>query len=198
MKSGAMLLVAVAVLGGVWAGAMGQGSFTAHMTAHVLAVAVIAPLLVIVLRQRPSWLEPPAAALAACGVELVVVWGWHLPWMHMAARSSPALFVLEQVTFLAAGYAVWASALPIGSRGRSNALAGVGALLLTSMHMTLLGGLLSIAPRPWYAHGGGSELLWDQQLGGLIMLSVGGIAYMTGALVLLAQVLRGRAEWHRQ
>ena len=67
---------------------------------------------------------------------------------------------------------------------------------MTSMHMTLLGVLLALAGRPLYAHGGatpfGLSALQDQHVGGVVMLTVGGFAYLAGALWLLASLLRAR------
>ncbi|HSQ13233.1 MAG TPA: cytochrome c oxidase assembly protein, partial [Candidatus Deferrimicrobium sp.] len=70
--------------------------------------------------------------------------------------------------------------------------------LLTSMHMTLLGVLLALAPRPLFAHDTADAThalyslaaLADQQLGGAIMLLVGGVAYLAGGLWLTAGLLR--------
>jgi putative membrane protein len=68
----------------------------------------------------------------------------------------------------------------------------VVALLLTSMHMTLLGALLALAPRPLYHRAPASmpSALDDQHLGGAIMLLVGGLAYLAGGLGLTLDVLR--------
>ena len=67
---------------------------------------------------------------------------------------------------------------------------------MTSMHMTLLGVLLALAGRPLYAHGGalpsGLSALQDQHVGGVVMLTVGGLSYLAGALWLLASLLRAR------
>jgi putative membrane protein len=63
-------------------------------------------------------------------------------------------------------------------------------LLVTSMHMTLLGALLSVSNRVWVSHDGGDAGLWDQQLGGIVMLGIGGLAYLTGALLLLGRALQ--------
>jgi putative membrane protein len=74
--------------------------------------------------------------------------------------------------------------------------AGIVGLLLTAMHMTLLGALLALAPRPLYAHlEGVSRLtpLEDQHLGGAIMLLTGGVAYLAGGLWLTAGLLRRAA-----
>lgn len=80
--------------------------------------------------------------------------------------------------------------------GPANRLgAGIVALLLTSMHMTLLGALLALTPRPLYAHGqvvGGLTALQDQHLGGAIMLFVGGVSYLLGGLWLTVALLRTR------
>lgn len=76
------------------------------------------------------------------------------------------------------------------------ALGGAMALFFTSMHMTLLGSLLGLSPRPLYAghHGGdgwlGLSPLADQQVGGVIMLAIGGVVYLVGGLMLMARVLR--------
>ncbi len=65
-----------------------------------------------------------------------------------------------------------------GSAGRlSRAGGSVIALVLTFAHMTLLGALLSLAPRPLYDHGDPAARLSplaDQQMGGTIMLMFGG------------------------
>ena len=101
----------------------------------------------------------------------------------------------EQGTFLLAGLLVWLSAFggEVYCRGNRTA-AGVVGLLLTSMHMTLLGALLALTPRPLYQHASGLSGLTpleDQHLGGAIMLLVGGLAYLLGGLGLTVGLLRG-------
>jgi putative membrane protein len=68
--------------------------------------------------------------------------------------------------------------------------------------MTLLGALLVLAPRPLYplAHGGQgifATALLDQQLGGTVMLAVGGVSYLLGGLWLTAGLLRDRTAARR-
>jgi putative membrane protein len=74
------------------------------------------------------------------------------------------------------------------------------ALLLTSMHMTLLGALLALTPRPLYVHAAGLSSLTaiqDQHLGGAIMLLIGGLSYLAGGLWLIVGLLREDAfRWH--
>jgi putative membrane protein len=69
------------------------------------------------------------------------------------------------------------------------------------MHMTLLGALLALPPRPLYGsagHGPGQPAgLADQQQGGAIMLAAGALSYLVGGLVLAAELLRRRAQHSR-
>jgi putative membrane protein len=170
------------------------------MLTHMTVVAIAAPLLAIAL--AGSSLDPlrrmPVQLLAvpASIVELLVVWGWHAPALHHWARASHAGFALEQATFLASALLVWLCVCqPTVCAGRldheagSRRGAGVIALLLTSMHMTLLGALLALAPRALY-HENMAAALADQQLGGALMLAVGGIVYLVGGLVLAAALVK--------
>ncbi|KQT85656.1 hypothetical protein ASG48_09635 [Aurantimonas sp. Leaf443] len=179
-----------------------RGSFAAHMVMHMGLVAVAAPLLAVgLLRAMPALFSrlTPGVAIFASLLEFVVVWGWHAPALHDGARARLDLLLLEQGSFLLAGLLVWTSAFGAAGSGRTAArAAGVLALLLTSMHMTLLGGLLLFAPRPLYAcadlcaPAAALTPLGDQQAGGALMLTVGGIAYLAGGLVLLASILSDR------
>ena len=83
-----------------------------------------------------------------------------------------------------------------GDRQQERTGAGIAALLLTSMHMTLLGALLALTPRALYvhtAHDTGLAALDDQHLGGAIMLLVGGVSYLLGGLWLTVRLFRARA-----
>ncbi|MDX1548625.1 MAG: cytochrome c oxidase assembly protein, partial [Rhodothermales bacterium] len=174
------------VLAALWLGplpARAEGSFAAHMAMHMGVVAVAAPLIALGAagtRLDPARRWPHAVApIPASVLELIVVWAWHAPLLHHLARSSTAGIVLEQGSFLLAGVLVWAAAFG-GAPSPGRRAAGVVGLLLTSMHMTLLGALLALSPRPLYDHlaGAGSlSALEDQHLGGAIMLLVGGVAY---------------------
>jgi putative membrane protein len=179
------------VLAITWLGPLpdlARHSFAAHMTMHMAVVAMAAPLLSIAIAGTAFDPTPAVpllfAPIPASIAELVVVWAWHAPALHHAARDQTSVLVLEQTSFLTAGLLLWIAAC--GSRG-----AGVVALLFTSMHMTLLGALFALANRPLFAHATESPaLLADQQLGGTIMLLVGGASYLAGGLWLLAGLLR--------
>lgn len=187
------------VLAAAWLGPLpdlARQAFVAHMALHLAVVAVAPPLLALGVagsradpaRWRPALFAPAPAAV----VDLVVVWAWHAPAAHDAARAGGVAMVAEQASFLAAGLVVWLAALGGVARPRRRA-AGIGGLLLTSMHMTLLGVLLALAPRPLYGTLctlDGLTPLTDQHLGGVLMLLVGGSVYLAGGLALLAGLLR--------
>jgi putative membrane protein len=198
-----ILLVSGALtLGAAWLGplpALAVHSFSAHMAMHMIVVAIAAPLLAAGVAGSaldPGQVLPRVfAPLPASIIELVVVWAWHAPVPHQAARHDPAALVIEQGMFLAAGLLLWLSALSRNQQGAHHqAGPGIFALLFTSMHMTLLGALFSLAPRTLYTHAtdgiGGLPPLVDQQLGGAIMLLVGGMSYLAGGLWLTARLLR--------
>ncbi len=186
MRRGATI-AGVALLPAGWAMAA-AGGMTGHMAGHMIAVAVAAPLIAWGIgggRFDPARAFPRhVTPMAMMVVELAVVWSWHLPVLRALADTSVAVLVVEQVMFVAAGLLLWAAVLGAGRERRAG---GVGALLLTSMHMTLLGALVGLAPRPLYAHHHGIE---DQQLGGVVMLMVGAASYFAGGLTMLGTLLR--------
>jgi putative membrane protein len=196
-----LLLLGLLTLAVAWLTALPQlarQAFWAHMTMHMAVVAVAAPLIALGLggtrydpaRQAPAVFAPIPASI----VELFVVWAWHAPALHHVARHSATGLVIEQGTFLVSGLLLWLSAF--GNRltpSNNRSAAGVVGLLLTSMHMTLLGALLALTPRPLYQHAGvatGLTPLDDQHLGGAIMLLVGGLVYLAGGLWLTAGLVR--------
>jgi putative membrane protein len=198
----ASLAAGVLVLLAAWLlAAGGEGSFAVHMVAHMSVVAIAAPLIAIGLHGTRldfspalTWIMPLTASL----IELIAVWCWHLPQMRLLAGQSSAAAVLEQATFLAAGLLLWLSCLS------ASRLAGAGGLLFTSMHMTLLGVLLALTPRPLYATGQvicfgvPVSAATDQQIGGVAMLLVGAVSYLTGGVALLYRLLAEPSETGEQ
>jgi putative membrane protein len=202
MRAG-LLAVALVVLGMAWLGPLpylARPSFAAHMTVHIGVVAVAAPLIALAMagtaadpvRLMPRLFAPIPASMA----ELAIVWAWHVPALHHAARQQSGVFVLEQATFVIAGVLLWIAAIG-GDREQRRLRAGAGivALLFTSMHMTLLGALFALGNRALFQHApsaDGPTQVTDQQLGGVIMLAVGGASYLLGGLCLTAAALRSR------
>lgn len=175
--------------------------FSAHMTMHMSVVAVATPLIALGLaggRWDPVVRWPgPFSPIVASLIELVAVWGWHTPALHHFARHGALGLAIEQATFLCAGLLLWLSAFGgTPEQRRQRATAGVTGLLLTSMHMTLLGALLALPTRTLFGHHDAGWLtpLHDQQLGGAIMLIVGGVAYLAGGLWLTSEALGAELE----
>ena len=193
-----LFFLGVTLLAVIWLGPLpllAQHSFAAHMTMHMAVVAVAAPIIAFALTRstydrifRTSW---AGASIAASMIELVVVWGWHAPALHLLARHQAWALVAEQGSFLLAGLLLWTTAIAgAPHREKVHAGAGVVALLFTSMHMTLLGALFALANRPLFQHLAVTEgALADQHLGGAVMLIVGGASYLGGGLYLTARLL---------
>ncbi len=193
------------VLGAAWLGPLpiwATTSFAAHMTLHMAVVGIAAPLIAIGMAGRRydpvrKWPNVFAPVIASVG-ELIIVWAWHTPRLHHWASFDTWGFAIEQLNFLAAGLWVWLAAFG-GTRPRSAERSGAGviALLLTSMHMTLLGALLALSPRVLFAHSAPNSRLdpiTDQNLGGAIMLVVGGSVYLAGGVWLVRDLIRSRSN----
>ena len=184
---------------------LAPSGFFVHMIMHMGVVAVAAPFLAIGIAggrldpvpRFPRLFAPIPISL----LELVVVWTWHAPGLHHVARHTVFGLVAEQSMFLGCGLLLWLSAfggrLPLDA---DRAAAGVIGLLLTMMHMVLLGALLALTPRTLYAHHAGHDAshsgltpLEDQHLGGAIMLAGGGVSYLIGGLWLSVRLLRRNA-----
>lgn len=182
MMRAALLAAGAAIAAAAWLAPVGNPlwPFTDHMLRHMAVIAVAAPLLAGGLPQGWPVVSPLLATLA----EFLVVWGWHLPLPHAAAQTSAVWFAVQHACFLLAGLALWRSVLEPG-----RALAGAGGMLMTTMHMTLLGALLIMATRELYPSGicGGVA---DQQMGGILMLAIGTPIYLLAGLALTARALR--------
>lgn len=158
-------------------------SFAAHMSLHMIIVAIAPALVAMGLPERIlNWgkrINPFFSPLNASVIELIIVWGWHTPGAHHFARTSGLGFFFEQSSFALSGFWLWFTCVATPARG----LCVLG-LLLTSMHMTFLGALISLASKPLYHHS-----LYDQQLGGGIMLVIGGLSYLGGGLLFSKRIL---------
>ena len=196
-----LLVLGLLTLAGAWVWPLpklARHAFFAHMAMHMGVVAVAAPLIALgvaggpfdPVRQAPALFSPVPISM----LELVVVWAWHAPALHHAARHHAIGLFAEQGMFLVTGLLLWLSAFGGSSEhNRARRAAGIVGLLLTFMHMTLLGALLALSPRPLYDHvatESGLTALEDQHLGGAIMLIVGGISYLAGCLWLTVGLIR--------
>ncbi|HEY6066826.1 MAG TPA: cytochrome c oxidase assembly protein [Thermoanaerobaculia bacterium] len=217
--AGGSLALVLALLSPI--AAVSEFLFSVHMTQHEILMLVAAPLLVLA---RPLalfvWALPPAGRLAVgrftrrpfvagawrglTGPLTVWVlhgaalWIWHLPVLFQAAVGNPTIHAGMHVCFLFTAALFW-WALVHGRYGKLGYGMGVLYVFTTGMHSTVLGALLTLAPRPWYAiyreraaalH---LDALEDQQLGGLLMWIPFGIVFVVIGLALFAAWL-GEAQ----
>jgi len=170
------------------------------MIVHMTVVSIAAPLIALGMAgtsfdpasRWPSVLAPLPMSL----VEMLIVWGWHSPAARAFASSSTAGLLLEQCMFLAGGLLLWSACLgTLHAASMARRAGGVIALLLTTMHMTLLGVLIALAPRPLFGTAGFQWFgiavapLADQELGGVVMLLIGAGSYLLGGLALMSRLL---------
>ncbi|MGP3697011.1 cytochrome c oxidase assembly protein [Rhodobacter sp. NSM] len=185
------------ILLALWAGPLpdlARISFSWHMILHLGVILAAAPLIALGLsRIAPLSLGWPIVfAVVASLAELAVVWGWHAPRLHEAAALDPMLFRVQQASFLLAGVLVW---LPGLAPGRAAAAAGLLTMLFSLMHMTMLGVLLTLAPRLLYApeicgSAFGLDPLGNQRLGGAMMAVAGLLPYLGGAALFTLRLTR--------
>jgi putative membrane protein len=189
---------------------MGEHLFTAHMVEHEIIMACAAPLLALArpvgaflwafpapLRRRlgragrqrhirTTWiaLTSPVPATIWHGA---VIWLWHAPILFDAAVASILVHRLQHVTFLVSALAFWWALVRRCDRGSA-----VFHLFVTMIHTTLLGVLMTMAPRVLYVRQTVDSSRWgltpleDQQLAGLVMWVPAGTVYAGAALACAA------------
>lgn len=199
---------------------MPGGFLTHHMAAHILAMNVVAPALVLALPTLPVRRRAVATAgfstgangvsveglgsgrslAAATALQLALLWGWHTPAVFAAATASAGLMALMHLSLFATALWFWSAVVTATRRGDWGPL---GALLVTGKLFCLLGLLLAFAPRALYASAafiqscfasggtfGPSPPVADQQLAGLLMLTACPLVYVTAAIVIAQKMLR--------
>ena len=160
--------------------ALSSAFFTVRVVHHMALVLAIAPLLAFGLE---PWLRRlPAPLWTATTIAAVVFWIWHAPAPYAAALSSDGIYALMQFTLLASAMGFWMAVR------RSRPASALGAILVTTVLMGLLGALITFAARPLYPPHFASALSWgvspleDQQLAGIVMWAPGSFAYLAAAM----------------
>lgn len=204
--------------------ALGSALFSAHMTQHLVLVALVAPAAAYA---RPArffaWAMPRALRLAsarvlrrapaltggarALGHPLVAfalhaaaLWAWHLPALYEAALLDDRVHALEHSTMTVSAWLYWRALIGAGGQRGIGHAAAVLFAFGGALQGTVLGALMTLARAPWYrAHAGGPEsfgatLLGDQQLAGLLMWVPGGLVYLAAGLASFAACLRAARE----
>lgn len=186
-------------------------TFTGHMAQHLLFL-VAAPVLLVVgdgagrlrrsLAPRPARraarMERRASArpwlllASALVIHGAVVGVWHLPAAYDAALDRTPVHLAEHATLLAGGLWFWWVAFEGARRVEG---AAVVAAFLAALEMGAVAALLTWAPDALYTSHRATVTAWgltplgDQQVGGALMWTVGGAAYVGAGVTLFARWL---------
>jgi putative membrane protein len=193
---------------------------SAHMVQHMILMNVAAPLLVLgapglvmmwglPMRWRNRmgrwlrWLDGGSSRwyllwqpVLLWSLFAFALWIWHLPVLYQAALRNQLFHDFQHFTFLITACLFWRVLLDPISRLRLTRAMGVLYLFMTSLHATLLGVFMALAPRVWYSDYEGSTTAWnltplqDQQLAGLIMWMPACMIYAVVAALVFALWLR--------
>ena len=185
--------------------------FSVHMVQHMLLQLVAAPLLLaggpITLALRAS--SPPvrrrllavlqSRVVHAISFPLVawllfaaVNWGWHFSTLYNDALENTALHYLQHASLLGAALLFWWPAIGVDpSPWRLPHPLRLFYLFLAMPQNSFLGIAIMEAPRVLYPHYATTERAWglsplaDQELGGVIMWTVGDLAFLVGMAVVV-------------
>jgi putative membrane protein len=166
--------------------------FSARVAQHMLLTLVAAPLIIFgrpgaaLLRVIPPRIRVGVPrlrggalpAFATLGFA-AALWAWHLPGPYDATLRSDVVYWSMHLTTFGAALLLWHALFHRLNCVSSALLVGFG----TTVQMSLLGALLTLAPRPLFGPHLGTTWPWglspldDQQLGGLIMWVPGGMLF---------------------
>ena len=196
---------------------LGEVLFSAHMIQHEMLMLAAAPLLVL---SRPlatflfalpfewrrsmgqlakaSYIRRPwgflTDPLTAWWVHAAAIWIWHAPFMFELTLKSELAHTAQHLSFFLSALLFWWALFY--AHGRRAYGPGVLYLFTTAVHTSILGALLTFAPRLWYPTYGTTTEAWgltpleDQQIGGLIMWVPAALVYLIAGLWLFAGWLR--------
>jgi len=169
-----------------------ETSLTTHMVQHVILMVVAAPLLALgaprVIQYLPAairktlgsvsgsaWGVWAGLAVLAQAVAMVV---WHLPEPFEAAARHDIVHAAEHLSLLGTSLLLW---WVVFEGRRAHVGLAIGAMFAAALVCTALGAAIALAGHTWYP---AYRSLSDQQMAGVVMWSLGGVAYLVGAVVL--------------
>ena len=184
--------------------ALSVSLFSARVGQHMILALLAAPL---VAAGRPvaalagllskSSRERSPAPLLAAGAFAALLWFWHAPAPYQATFASTLACWAMHVSLFGAAVWLWSGLL---DRTPARMVHTLGASLISTVQMGLLGALITVAPRPAYAPHALTTVAWgltplqDQQLGGGIMWVPGCVVFFVAAMLVLWLALR-RMDW---
>jgi cytochrome c oxidase assembly factor CtaG len=123
------------------------------------------------------------------------LWSWHHPLLYQAALRDPLVHDAQHLTFFVVAALFWRLALDPFSRRRLHPVPAIGYLFVTSLHASVLGIFMALAPTSWYLDYTlrtppfGLTPLADQQIAGLIMWVPACLLYPLVAVALVGRWL---------
>jgi putative membrane protein len=182
--------------------------FSARVTQHMLLVLLGAPLIaagwertgltaqsrgaLLVQKRHASRFFSRSATLSASIAFAAILWLWHTPFFYALTFSSTFTYWTMHSTLFGSALYLWWCLLDPES---GNALKNTGAAALASIQMSLLGAIITFAPRAMYSphffttHNWYLTALQDQQLGGVIMWVPGCVVFLLISTYLMSRVL---------
>lgn len=168
-----------------------DGPVVVHMTMHIIIMSLIAPVSAWFLRPDLvgyKYFYQLSKLRFATLIQLLVFFFWHSPYFMQASMQSTLVEFATHVSLLLAAVWFW---LAIFANTRERPWVTIPVLLLSGKLFCLVGTLYVFAPRLLYAEMivAVTEMvsLGDQQLAGLIMLSVCPVTYIGASIVIAAR-----------
>jgi putative membrane protein len=179
---GGWLVAAVAFISPLCA--LSVSLFAARIAQHMVLLLIAAPMIAMAWPKRainggtwPLWLS---AVFFLCAL-----WFWHMPRPYDATFDSSYIYWAMHLTLFGSAILLWRELL----QHRRASIADVLAVaMVSSMQMSLLGAVLTLASRPLYfwhlttTSAWGYTPLQDQQLGGVIMWVPGMVLFLWASI----------------
>jgi putative membrane protein len=188
--------------------------FSIHMLQHLLLMMVAPPLLLLGVagitalrrdrfpRVRRVWwaLTRPWVAVVLFNVVMLL---WHIPALYNTTLTTQPVHVLEHLSFMAVGVLFWWSIVdPIRDDRTATVspLTKIAALVISGIPPTVLGLIFALSPVAFYDFYVHAPRLWgisplfDQQIGGVLMLGLGNIIYFVAIVIIFMRLLGDAAH----
>ena len=199
---GSAALLSQAVLGWPFGDAAHE-RFYAHMAQHVIVIEVVAliaaagnPTLAFIFAVPSSVTRGVARGLRPARrlwqrhgmlswllpvLYVAMVWAWHMPGLYDVAQLSAPVHFAEHASLLTIAVLFWRGVIRDASRSTSRKVQAIMKLTAVMLATMPLGVFLTFATVGMYeSHAVARtavQLVYDQQLGGLVMLMAGGLIY---------------------
>lgn len=177
--------------------------FSARATQHVFLTLLAAPLIaasrpldalvgaIFIEDPNRTWPREPRTPMLAAAAFAAMLWLWHSPPAYAATFASVGVYWLMHVTLFGTACWLWSTLL----RCENALVGGLLASIVSSVQMGLLGALITLSPRAFYAPHFATTDAWgltplqDQEIGGVLMWVPGCTVFLIVATVALGACL---------